>query len=290
VPTASTPRWTLFLRPRWILSHLFVVLLVVVMINLGFWQLRRLDEKRDLNALVEGRQEAAAVPVESLLAPGDAAGGNGAAGHDTADAVDAVRYRAVTVTGRYDDDATVPVRNRTQDGLPGVWLLTPVELDDGTRVAVIRGFVGFDPSGEPYAAAVPEGEVTVHGFVMRSRSFDGTAPRDIDPVLEEPDTLPAVVVAEESDPAEPTLDERIVTIDPPELGEGPHLSYAIQWFIFSAIGIVGYPVVLRKVLQRRGKEVDDDPAGDDPGDGDEPPGGGGAGDLDAELEEILRRS
>lgn len=252
----------MFLRPRWLLSHLLVVVLVVVMINLGFWQLRRLDQKRDLNALIEGRQEAAAVPVENLLAPGD-----------DQDAVDAVRYRVVTVTGSYDDAATVQVRNRTQDGLPGAWLLTPLVLDGGDRVAVIRGFVGFDSSGQPYAAPAPEGEVTVEGFVMRSRSFDGTAPRDIDRALDEPDTLPAVVIAEESDPAEPAAaDDLIVAVDPPELSEGPHLSYAVQWFIFSAIGIVGYPLVLRRVLQRRGKEVDD------------------SDDLDVELEEMLRTS
>ena len=271
VTSGSAPRWTVFLRPRWLLSHLLVVVLVVVMINLGFWQLRRLDQRRDLNALIEGRQEAAAVPVDELLA----------LGADEA-AVDAVRYRVVTVTGRYDDDATVPVRNRTQDGVPGVWLLTPLVLDDGTRVPVIRGFVGFDSSGQPYDASAPEGEVTVEGFVMRSRSFDGTAPRDINRSLDEPDTLPAVVIAEESDPVEPAeSDGRIVAVDPPELSEGPHLSYAGQWFLFSAIGIVGYPLVLRRVLQRRGKEVDD--AGD-PDDPDKP------GDLDAEIEELLRSS
>jgi cytochrome oxidase assembly protein ShyY1 len=48
-------------------------------------------------------------------------------------------------------------------------------------------------------------------------------------------------------------------VPPPELDEGPHLSYAVQWFIFSAIAIVGYPLVLRRVVLRRGKEVDDEP-------------------------------
>ena len=59
------------LSPRWVLSHLLVVLLAVTMVNLGFWQLRRLDEKRERNALVEARRDEPVVPVEELLAPGD---------------------------------------------------------------------------------------------------------------------------------------------------------------------------------------------------------------------------
>ena len=63
------------LRPRWLLSHLFVVALVVAMVGLGFWQLRRLDEKRDRNELIESRREQPVVPVGALLAPGP--GGTG---------------------------------------------------------------------------------------------------------------------------------------------------------------------------------------------------------------------
>ena len=33
----------------------------------------------------------------------------------------------------------------------------------------------------------------------------------------------------------------------PDLTEGPHLSYAVQWFIFMTIALIGYPLVLRKV-------------------------------------------
>jgi cytochrome oxidase assembly protein ShyY1 len=65
-----------------------------------------------------------------------------------------------------------------------------------------------------------------------------------------------------------------VPVPPPELSEGPHLSYAVQWFIFSTIAVVGYPITLRRVVIRRGKEVDDE-------DGD--------GDLDAELRQLTNQ-
>jgi surfeit locus 1 family protein len=289
-PTLSAVTTARFLlRPRWILSHLLVVLLVVVMVNLGFWQLRRLEERRDRNALIEERREVAAVPVEDLLAPGDGDA-----------AVDDARYRAVTVSGRYDAGATVVVRNRTQDGAPGAWLLTPVELDGsgGVRVGVVRGFVPLGDDGEPVAVPPPGardgGGVTVRGWVARADRFDGTAPRDIERALDRPGMLPAVVLAETSEPAEPG--DQITPVAQPDLHEGPHLSYAVQWFIFSTIAVVGYPLVLRRVVDRRGREVDD-PGADHPGrrptdpdraTGARPGEAGGDPGLDEKLQQLLR--
>jgi surfeit locus 1 family protein len=256
------------LRLRWLLSHLFVVLLVVTMVNLGFWQLRRLDEKRDRNALIEARAEQPVTPVGELLDPGD--------DHAT---VEGVRYRSVTATGTYDDDATVAVRNRTQDGVAGAWLVTPLQLEGGERVGVIRGFVGLAADGSVVDAPAPKGEVTVTGLVVDPDGLDGTAPRDVDPLLAAGEgILPALVRADESDPPEPNAADptrpepaSILPVPPPELSEGPHLGYAVQWFIFSAIAVIGYPLVLRRVAARRGKEVDD------------------RDDLDRELDELLRQ-
>ena len=255
-------------RPRWLLSHLFVVLLVVTMVNLGFWQLRRLDEKRDRNALVEARAEQPVTSVGQLLDPGD----------DDA-TVEGVRYRSVTATGAYDDDATVAVRNRTQDGVAGAWLMTPLRLEGGERVGVIRGFVGLASDGSVVDAPAPTGEVTVTGLVVDPDGLDGTAPRDIAPLLDAGDgILPALVRADESDPPEPNAADptrpepaSILPVPPPELSEGPHLGYAVQWFIFAAIAVIGYPLVLRRVAARRGKEVDD------------------RDELDRELDELLRQ-
>ena len=267
------------LSPRWVLSHLLVILLVVVMINLGFWQLRRLDEKRDRNALVEARMDQPEAPLGDLLDAGDGAS-----------AVDGVRYRKVTATGRYDEEATVQVRNRSQDGAPGAWLVTPITIGGSERVAVIRGFVGFRPDGSFEPAEAPSGRVTVTGLAMDPDRLGGTAEQDLRPLLADDGVLPAVLMADASDPPEPNgpdgANPEQATIEPvpkPELSEGPHLSYAVQWFIFSTIAVVGYPIVLRRVVIRRGKEAGD---ADSAGDGGR---GGDPDDLDAELEELLHK-
>jgi len=154
---------------------------------------------------------------------------------------------------------------------------------------VLRGFVSFSPDGTVVEAPAPEGEVTVDGSVVDPDSFDGTAPRDLAPLLAADDLLPGLVLAERSTPPEPAAadataagPESILDVPPPELSEGPHLGYAAQWFIFSTIAVVGYPLVLRRVVARRGKEGDDDRHGDHD---DEP----GATDLDAELDDLLRQ-
>lgn len=280
--SASNARF--LLRPWWLLSHLLVLALIVTMISLGFWQLRRLDEKRDRNELIESRMEQPVVPVDDLLEPGD---GDAA----VADA----RFRQVTATGTYDD-ATVVVRNRSQDGVAGAWHVTPLVLEDGSRVGVLRGFVGLAADGEPAAAPAPEGEVTVEGSVVDPGSFDGTAPKDLAPLLQAGDIVPALVLLESSTPPEATVagedtatQGSMLVVPPPELSEGPHLGYAAQWFIFSAIAIIGYPVVLRRVVARRGKEVDDEMPTDEPS-GDGPTGGPSrASDLDDELDDLLRQ-
>ena len=254
------------LRPRWLLSHLLVLLLIVAMINLGLWQLRRLDERRARNDLIESRQGQPVTPVDQLVA------------HGADDAtIEQARYRRVSATGTYDDDATVVVRNRTQDGVAGAWLVTPVELASGQQVGVVRGFVGLDADGNAIDAPPPEGEVTVDGLVVDPGRLDGTAPHDLEPLLATDAMLPVLVLADSSTPPEPNAGEEggsradsILPVPKPELGEGPHFSYAMQWFIFTAIAIIGYPLVLRRVVARRGKEAE------------------GRDDLDRELDELTR--
>jgi cytochrome oxidase assembly protein ShyY1 len=269
------------LKPRWLLSHLLVVLLIVLMVNLGFWQLRRMDEKQDRNALIEARMDEPVVAVEDLAGPGagDAA-------------VDEARFRRVEASGTYDPAATVVVRNRSQDGTAGAWLVTPLTLASGDQVGVIRGFVGLDDQGEAPQPAPPEGDVTVTGLAMDPDRLGGTAGRDLDEFIGTDGVLPVLVQAQASDPADAGPDTAaaegpspaskpspaaeaagLVAIPAPELSEGPHLSYAVQWFIFSTIALVGYPIILRRVVIRRGKEAGEDDGPDD---------------LDRELEELVR--
>ncbi len=245
--------------PKWLVRHVVVVALVVTMVLLGFWQLRRLDEKRDRLALVEARQDEPATDLADLVRVG-------ASVDDPA--LDAVLYRQVRVTGRYAPEDTVVVPNRTLNGASGAWVVTPLRTADGPAVLVNRGFVGFDGAGEVSAPSPPSGLVAVEGLVFPSQErgrFGGSGPDaavaemarvDIERFAERVDyeLLPTYVQLTASDPAQPAATEggpALVPLDPPEPDEGRHLGYAVQWFIFSAIAAGGYLLLLRKVAGER---------------------------------------
>jgi surfeit locus 1 family protein len=253
-------------RPRWILSHLLVLLLVVVMISLGFWQLRRLHERRTYNASVRANESQAAQPVEDLLHVGDPM----SVGHD-------LNFRRVTVTGTYDTSNEIIVRARSLDETPGVWALTPLRLADGTGVVVLRGFLPSQGTLErvPADAEPPSGQVSVTGLVQETQTRGAFGPTDpvdgrlgtmaradvarIARQLPYP-ILPAYVQLQTQQPAQPGPQPKV--LPEPVLDEGPHLSYAIQWFIFTTIAIVGYPLILRRKARDKDQN-DDDPDTDD---------------------------
>jgi cytochrome oxidase assembly protein ShyY1 len=146
-------------------------------------------------------------------------------------------------------------------------VLTPLRLRDGTAVVVNRGFIGFDRSGAIDPPPAPGGPVTVEGLVFPSQQRGRFGPQDPDQgdlqVLARVDldrleaqvayeVLPAYVQLVASDPGEDAvaLDApAVVPLGAPEPDEGPHLSYAAQWFIFTTIAAGGYALLLRKVAR-----------------------------------------
>lgn len=246
------------LKPRWILSHVLVLALVIVLVNLGLWQLHRLDQKRDFNALVESRTDLPAEPVDDVL-PASAG---------FADA-DAVVYRTVTAEGTYVADEEVIVRSRSYQGESGAWLLTPLRLDDGSAVLVNRGWVPIQAGLERQPEwAPPTGTVRVEGLLVATQvrgrfgavdpegeRLETVARADVARLQEQvdEDLIPAVLQLDTQDPAQPG--DFPVAIGAPELSEGPHLNYAGQWFIFATIAAVGYPLMLRRIAQSRAKEA-----------------------------------
>jgi surfeit locus 1 family protein len=284
--------WRFARRPSWVIRHVLVVVLVAVMVALGMWQLRRLDERKDEIALLRARQEVPVADVGEVVPAGLA---------PDAPEIVGVEFRSVSATGVYERDDTVVVVNRSLSGTPGAWVLTPLRLDGGTRVAVNRGFVGFSASGEIEAPAPPEGRVTVQGLVRTSEERGRFGPSDpgdgrlgqlaradigrLDAQVPY-DLLPAYVQLARSTPPEPAADPSatsgpppLIALGPPELDEGPHLSYAIQWFIFAAIALVGYPILLRKVAADEQREATFAALDRPPDHPDE---------VDRELEDLLR--
>ncbi len=239
-----------FLSPRWLLSHLFVGSMVVLMVYLGFWQLSRLADRKELNDEVRTAMAAEPVDVEVLL---------------DADPLD---NTAALVAGEYRPDLAFFVANRTLEGQAGSWLVTPVELSDGRIVVVSRGWVPrLYAAGEvTEPVETPTGRIEVLGRIRRSVD-DGRIGTSATAILPEISRLDLDRVEEllgievedrwvQLDVQAPPVGALPVPVPPPGLDEGTHLSYAVQWFFFSVSTVVAYGLILRG----RRREIDRDRA------------------------------
>lgn len=251
------------LRPKWLLFHLLVLAGVIVMVNLAFWQLRRLDERRDFNAQVSANIDATPAPLDDLV-PIDAEPGD--------DDLDDVEWRPATATGEYLADEQFVVVNRSQDRVPGVIVVTPLQLADERVLLVARGFVPLSEESSVGALTPPEGEVEILGRLRQSQARSGVGLSDpaegdltevqrvdiprLAPQLPG-DVVPMYVELVDSSPPEPA--SLPTPLDEPTLGEGSHLSYTVQWFIFSLCAVVGWVFAVRRsIASRRAAEAAED--------------------------------
>jgi len=240
------------LRPRWLLAHAVVVAIAILFVSLGLWQLRRLDERRDSNALISQRLTAPAEPLATVLDE---------AGADPAE----LTYRRVVVDGRYVPAEEVLLSPRSDNEEPGHHVVTPLVTAGGRAVLIDRGWVPFALDEPPVSqAAPPPGEVRVEGIVMPDQTANRFGSRS--GTDEQVDYLSVVDVArlqpQVGEPLyrfyvqlgrqQPSAGALPRTPEPLDLDEGPHLSYALQWFSFTLIGLVGYPLLIRKSLHRGG--------------------------------------
>ncbi len=229
------------ISPRWIALHVLIGVLVALMVNLGFWQLNRLDERKALNGRVT---EQVSAPVA-----------------DFADVVTSnvdtkkVEWRLVRLQGTYVANEMVLIVNRSQNGAAGRDVAMPIVLADGRKVLVNRGFI---PLTEDIPQS-PSGEVIVIGHLRPSQKRSGLGAIDsaegtlaemqrIDIARIDQQTSGSLedmyVQLVESTPAE----TRLSVVPLPDITNGPHLSYAFQWFFFSAVALFGWLFVVRRKI------------------------------------------
>ena len=228
----------LLARPRWIALSLLVVGLIVMCIELGLWQLRRLDDRREFNAAVTASTTADPIAIEQL--PGD----------------EAAEWTVVRATGRYDAEDELLVRNRTLDSTNGFYVVTPLVTDVDSRLLVLRGWVpaGNTARESPDVPAPPAGEVSVTGRLRTSETAHRALAAEIPGQVTALDTqaiggLLGVAVYEqyvELIDQDPPAGDVPRPLPAPEVSDGPHLAYAVQWFAFGVIAVGGWVALLRR--------------------------------------------
>lgn len=201
------------------------VIVAAVCVRLGLWQLDRLEQRKVRNATIAAAFGESPVAAEAAIR----------------DSV--TRFRRVSVSGQWDYSHESTVGGRTRNGSPGVHVVTPVTLLDGATILVNRGWV-YSPDARTIDLA---------------RWHEGTHARFVGYVDEVPTSLRAsssvalyVVALADSTARQSPGGERPARLDVPAFtDEGPHLNYAVQWFSFAAIALIGTPLVVRRQRRRR---------------------------------------
>lgn len=229
-----------------LLASLAVLLVAALCVRLGFWQLDRLDQRVERNRAVAERMEAPPATIEGAV-------------RDTA----GLLFRRVELHGRYHHDLAFVLAGRGHAGAPGVHLFTPLRLSgDGPAVLVNRGWLPAPDAANadlsPFRTSGPD---TVRGLAMALPERDD---------VPDPDRFRATwfrldasaLRAQYPYPVEPYYVQRLpegdgprplpIAVDPPALGRGPHLGYAVQWFSFASIAVIGWLImVVRSRRERR---------------------------------------
>lgn len=223
------------LSKRWAFFFVAVALLSWLAWELGQWQFDRLEDRRERNAIIERNETQDPVDAEALLEVGAAV--------SPQDEWSVVRARGV-----YSPEDTVYVRYRTHRSASGVQVVVPLRLDSGATLLVDRGWWPSANRGEipDDVPPPPAGEVEVLGRVRVDATGDATRVSDqgtraissvaIGDALGR-DTLGGFVeLVQES----PEPDQPLTLPDEPELDEGPHFFYGLQWWFFGALAIFGF--------------------------------------------------
>jgi cytochrome oxidase assembly protein ShyY1 len=223
------------LSRRWFLFAVAVVVLAYGCWWLGEWQFGRLHDRETRNAQTTQNLEATPVPVDQVLKVG-----RGPAGRD--------EWRRVTATGRYLQDESMVVRYQTRDGASGVDVVTPLQTRSGAAVLVDRGWMSTgNTSARPQLPDAPAGQVTVVGWVrvdspegdsttVSDRSMRAISSRAIAPTVSVPVYGGFVDAEKETPPAAKPLQPA----EQPDLGNGPHFFYGVQWWFFGMLAVFGF--------------------------------------------------
>jgi cytochrome oxidase assembly protein ShyY1 len=221
----------LFFTRRWLGFLCLTVAAAAVMVTLGRWQWERYELRSDINARISAGMSAAPVDYAAGMK----------------------EWTRVSVTGEFDPNLEILVRNRTVEGKNGYEVVTPLLLADGTAVLVDRGWVPPHPSGpveKPAVPPAPSGTVTISGRIRATESDPRVELRDGQwqarriGVPEIASKLPYRVA-----PGYVTADDDstdLVPIPVSKQNDWLNFGYAFQWWIFAAGSFFAYFWLLRR--------------------------------------------
>jgi surfeit locus 1 family protein len=202
-------------------------------ISLGFWQLRRADEKQVMEEAFTRKLTAPVKPVSSKIDPFD----------------------RISLQGVYGAKQFL-VDNQVHQGRVGYWIIQTFEAQSGGTFLINRGWVAAPPSRSELPI-VPAPSTSVHLLALAwpqtgllplvgSDTWDDGVQvrvqrRDIDRMAGIAGAYPVELRLQDGAPGVLTPAPLVI-----EFGRAVHIGYAVQWFGLATVLIIGYYVVYRK--------------------------------------------
>lgn len=225
------------LSRRWVGFALFVIVLATLCVRLGFWQLDRHHQKAEQNEIVRANMDSEPVSAQDVQERSS----NERSGQE---------WQPVRVSGTYDTQHQVVLKYQTRKSLPGVEVVTPLVTSSGRAVLVDRGWMESDNNTDQVTdiPAPPSGTVTVTGWWRPDSAAEDHAV--------EPDNGQVRAISSEGISTAVDYDlfngyldlreqhpggESELEPEPrPDLGQGPHFFYSMQWYFFAALAVFGW--------------------------------------------------
>lgn len=223
------------------------ILLVVGCVWAAQWQYHRGVDRHQRNNQIELRSELPAISIS-----------------DAVDDAPAYEWRKISATGEFDSARQILLRNRYFEGKYGFEVLTAFEDSSGIQYWVDRGWVqaGASATIAPELPPLPNGEVRIEGRLRLDRSlpqgkFFAIPTGDKGGLISEANAqasntelgINSTFYIDLLAGDQPELTPEVAA-SLPELSDGPHFAYALQWVIFGGLVLYGRFLIRREVLTR----------------------------------------
>jgi len=213
------------------LKTLIALLLVLLCLWAAQWQYHRGVDRHARNSLIVEQSRLPEVRLSELT-------GN----------IDSFEWRKITIQGSFDDENQILLRNRYSEGVYGFEQLTLFEFD-ARKIWVDRGWIqaGSNATIPPQLQETNENIVNITGRLRLDSSLpqgkffavSNNAQRDLVSQLDARKGIQTEDFYVDLISVSDTSMNPDVAVELPELSDGPHMAYALQWIFFAALTIYG---------------------------------------------------
>ena len=221
-------------KPRWIALTAFLLIMIYLFIRLSDWQFDRYNTRIQNNEITTTALSSEPINLTDL-----------------SQVSDLKDWQKVSIKGEFVNSDAKLLRRQYLESSLGFWVITPLKLDNDQVILVNRGWIPIAESStsQQEIPSSPQGDVTIIGYVQTLKD-----------TRREPEDLPLNQINYlnstnfSSQPLStnylqlasltPT-DNQVAIIPLPELSNGPHFSYAIQWILFALMLPIGWYVLLK---------------------------------------------